>query len=298
MKNVDKFMIEDLFSLSYTEFCVRNLTAQALESELDDLIMYAQRYGASEHIEVLHLVAIRLCRQGDTGTNCTTGGILQPPSTGVIKKEPCAPFFIYKFVVCFCLHNTNTFAGFARSNKRLRLLWALRGLKSVFCPLWVFLTFIKGIITMLTSAIVSNNGTTSTATRTPAEYWMNSVICLYQRDGDNISIIQTYSNPDLNGTPLDSLFKVTGEINGTSMVSRVRNLLRQDNIEILSILKELKPGESKTTLTAPIEDEIAEAYGIQLEEGQHLAWGRSLYRKNKDAPISEQKPKVSLHRYF
>lgn len=151
---------------------------------------------------------------------------------------------------------------------------------------------------MLSSAIVSNNGTSSTSVRTPAEYWMNSVICLYQRDGDNISIIQTYSNPDLNGTPLDSLFKVTGEINGTSMVSRVRNLLRQDNIEVLSILKELKPGESKTTLTAPIEDEIAEAYGIQLEEGQHLAWGRSLYRKNKDAPISEQKSKVSLHRYF
>lgn len=151
---------------------------------------------------------------------------------------------------------------------------------------------------MLNSAIVSNTTSTTSSTRVPAEYWMNSVICLYQRDGDNITIIQTYSNPDLNGTPLDSLFKVTGEINGTSMVSRVRNLLRQDNIEVLSILKELQPGESKTTLTSPIEDEIAEAYGIQLEEGQHLAWGRSLYRKNKDAPISEQKPKVSLHRYF
>lgn len=148
------------------------------------------------------------------------------------------------------------------------------------------------------SAIVSNTNSSSTSTRTPAEYWMNSVICLYQKDGDNISIIQTYSNPDLNGTPLDSLFKVTGEINGTSMVSRVRNLLRQDNVEILSILKELQPGESKTSLTAPIEDEIAAAYGIQLEQGQHLAWGRNLYRKNKDAPISEQKPKVSLHRYF
>lgn len=192
----------------------------------------------------------------------------------------------------------NTFAGFARFNIRLRLLWALRGLEFICAQLWVLLILTKEII-MFNSAIVSNNtNSSSTLTRTPAEYWMNSVICLYQKEGDNISIIQTYSNPDLNGTPLDSLFKVTGEINGTSMVSRVRNLLRQDNIEILSILKELQPGESKTSLTAPIEDEIAAAYGITLEEGQHLAWGRSLYRKNKDAPISEQKPKVSLHRYF
>lgn len=150
------------------------------------------------------------------------------------------------------------------------------------------------------SSVVSNTNSSSTLTRTPAEYWMNSVICLYQKDGDSISIIQTYSNPDLNGTPLDSLFKVTGEINGTSMVSRVRNLLRQDNIEILSILKELQPGESKTTLEAPIEDEIAEAYGIPLEEGQHLAWGKSLYRRSKSVPLAEQpaNTKVSLHRYF
>lgn len=151
------------------------------------------------------------------------------------------------------------------------------------------------------SAIVSNNTSSSTiATRTIPEYWMNSVVCLYERDGDNISIIQTFSNPDLNGVPLDSLFKVTGEITGTSLVSRVRNLLRQDNKEVLSILKELQPGESKTTLEAPIEDEIAEAYGIPLEEGQHLAWGKSLYRRSKSVPLAEQptNTKVSLHRYF
>lgn len=151
------------------------------------------------------------------------------------------------------------------------------------------------------SDIVLNNTSSSTiATRTIPEYWMNSVVCLYKRDGDNISIIQTFSNPDLNGVPLDSLFKVTSEITGTSLVSRVRNLLRQDNKEVLSILKELQPGESKTTLEAPIEDEIAEDYGIPLEEGQHLAWGKSLYRRNKSVPLADQptNTKVSLHRYF
>lgn len=154
---------------------------------------------------------------------------------------------------------------------------------------------------MFNSAIVSNNTSSSTtAIRTIPEYWMNSVVCLYERDGDNISIIQTFSNPDLNGIPLDSLFKVTGEITGVSLVSRVRNLLRQDNKEILSIMKELQPGESKTTLEAPIEDEIAEAFGIPLEENQHLAWGRSIYRRGKSTPLAEQPAngKVSLHRYF
>ena len=81
------------------------------------------------------------------------------------------------------------------------------------------------------SAITTNNSSNSTANRTIPEYWMNSVVCLYERDGDNIAIIQTFSNPDLNGVPLDGLLKVTGEITGTSLVSRVRNLLRQDNKE-------------------------------------------------------------------
>lgn len=154
---------------------------------------------------------------------------------------------------------------------------------------------------MFNSAIVNNtNSSTNTANRTIPEYWMNSVVCLYEKDGDNISVVQTFSNPDLNGVPLDGLLKVTGEITGVSLVSRVRNLLRQDNKEVLSIMKELQPGESKTTLEAPIEDEIAKAFGIPLEENQHLAWGRSIYRRGKSTPLAEQPAngKVSLHRYF
>lgn len=153
---------------------------------------------------------------------------------------------------------------------------------------------------MFNSAIVSNTSSSSTTTtRTIPEYWMNSIVCLYERDGDNINIIQTFSNPDLNGIPLDGLLKVTGEITGTSLVSRVRNLLRQDNKETLAIMQELQPGESKTTLEAPIEDEVAESYGIPLEEGQHLAWGKSIYRRGKSTPLAEQPAnKLPLRRYF
>lgn len=50
MKKLDRFIIEDLFGMTYSELCQREQIAQAMESELSDLVLYAQEYGASEHI--------------------------------------------------------------------------------------------------------------------------------------------------------------------------------------------------------------------------------------------------------
>lgn len=53
MKNSDKFIIEDLFGMTYSELCQRDMIAQAMESELSDIVKYAQEYGASEHVTSL-----------------------------------------------------------------------------------------------------------------------------------------------------------------------------------------------------------------------------------------------------
>lgn len=53
MKNSDKFIIEDLFGMTYSELCQREEIAQAMESELSDVVLYAQEYGASEHVKDL-----------------------------------------------------------------------------------------------------------------------------------------------------------------------------------------------------------------------------------------------------
>lgn len=53
MKKSDRFIIEDLFGMTYSELCQREDIAQAMESELSDLVLYAQEYGASEHIAQL-----------------------------------------------------------------------------------------------------------------------------------------------------------------------------------------------------------------------------------------------------
>lgn len=50
MKKSDRFIIEDLFGMTYSELCQREEIAQAMESELSDVIKYAQEYDASEHI--------------------------------------------------------------------------------------------------------------------------------------------------------------------------------------------------------------------------------------------------------
>lgn len=135
------------------------------------------------------------------------------------------------------------------------------------------------------NAIRSN--TTSNTNFVSAEYWRNDTLALYEADGENIAVIQTYSNPDIKGIPMDNLFKITSEIRGDSQVSRARRLLREANLRELEILKSLQPGETKTVLIQPVPDEVADSFGIELGENQHLALGHTYLRK------AEEKPQVS-----
>lgn len=137
------------------------------------------------------------------------------------------------------------------------------------------------------NAIRANNNSNSNTTFVSAEYWRNDTLALYEADGENISIVQTYSNPDIKGIPMDNLFKITSEIRGDSQVSRARRLLREANLRELEILKSLQPGETKTVLIQPVPDEVADSFGIELGENQHLALGHTYLRK------AEEKPQVS-----
>lgn len=53
MKKSDLIMVEDLFGTTFTHLCESAAIAEAMESQLADAVLYAQRYGASEHIECL-----------------------------------------------------------------------------------------------------------------------------------------------------------------------------------------------------------------------------------------------------
>ena len=53
MKKSDLNMVEDLFGTTFTHLCESAAVAEAMESQLTDAVLYAQRYGASEHIESL-----------------------------------------------------------------------------------------------------------------------------------------------------------------------------------------------------------------------------------------------------
>ena len=43
-------MVEDLFGTTFTHLCESAAIAEAMESQLADAVIYAQEYGASEHI--------------------------------------------------------------------------------------------------------------------------------------------------------------------------------------------------------------------------------------------------------
>lgn len=137
------------------------------------------------------------------------------------------------------------------------------------------------------NTIRTNNNSNSNTTFVSAEYWRNDTLALYEANGESIVVIQTYSNPDIKGIPMDNLFKITSEIRGDSQVSRARRLLREANLRELEILKSLQSGETKTVLIQPIPDEVADSFGIELGANQHLALGHTYLRK------AEEKPQVS-----
>lgn len=137
------------------------------------------------------------------------------------------------------------------------------------------------------NAIRANNNSNSNTTFISAEYWRNDTLALYESDGESVAVVQTYSNPDVKGIPMDSLFKITSEIRGDSQVSRARRLLREANLRELEILKSLQPGETKSVLLQPIPDEVANSFGIELGENQHLALAHTYLRK------AEEKPQIS-----
>lgn len=146
------------------------------------------------------------------------------------------------------------------------------------------------------NAIRSN--TNNNTTFVSAEYWRNDTLALYESDGENVAVVQTYSNPDVKGIPMDSLFKITSEIRGDSQVSRARRLLREANMRELQILKSLQPGETKSVLLQPVPDEVAESFGIELGENQHLAFAHTYLRKAEEKPQTASDAGKGLDKLF
>lgn len=59
MKKSDLDMVQDLFGTTFTHMCESAAIAEAMESQLADVIQYAQEYfGASEHIKALSLMVV------------------------------------------------------------------------------------------------------------------------------------------------------------------------------------------------------------------------------------------------
>ena len=143
--------------------------------------------------------------------------------------------------------------------------------------------------------IRSNNNTN---TFISAEYWRNDTLALYEAEGDTVTIVQTYSNPDIKGIPMDALFKITSEIRGDSPVSRARRLLREANMRELQILKSLEPGETKSVLLQPVPDEVAASFGIELGENQHLALAHTYLRKAEEKPQTASDAGKGLDKLF
>lgn len=131
-----------------------------------------------------------------------------------------------------------------------------------------------------------------------AEYWRNDTLALYEADGDMVTVVQTYSNPDIKGIPMDNLFKITSEIRGDSPVSRARRLLREANMKELAILQSLQPGETKSVLLQRIPDEVAESFGIELSENQHLALAHTYLRKAEEKPQTASDAGKGLDKLF
>lgn len=148
------------------------------------------------------------------------------------------------------------------------------------------------------NAIRANNNSNSDTTFVSAEYWRNDTLALYESDGENVAVVQTYSNPDVKGIPMDTLFKITSEIRGDSQVSRARRLLREANMRELQILKSLQPGETKSVLLQPVPDEVAESFGIELGENQHLAFAHTYLRKAEEKPQTASDAGKGLDKLF
>lgn len=148
------------------------------------------------------------------------------------------------------------------------------------------------------NAIRANNNSNNNSNFVSAEYWRNDTLALYESDGENVAVVQTYSNPDVKGIPMDSLFKITSEIKGDSQVSRARRLLREANMRELQILKSLQPGETKSVLLQPVPDEVAESFGIELSENQHLAFAHTYLRKSEEKPQTASDAGKGLDKLF
>ena len=132
----------------------------------------------------------------------------------------------------------------------------------------------------------------------PAKYWQNDCLVIYQQ-GENgePEPVTTFSNPDLKGRVLDKAvesLEALKPISGDSQISCARKILRDANIALLRKVANLPEGESFTTLVKPLPDDLAQAYGLELEEGQHLAMGTTyLHTKaSVKAEVSADKAEV------
>lgn len=132
----------------------------------------------------------------------------------------------------------------------------------------------------------------------PAKFWQNDCLVIYQQ-GENgePEPVTTFSNPDLKGRILDKAvesLEALKPISGDSQISCARKILRDANIALLRKVANLPEGESFTTLVKPLPDDLAQAYGLELEEGQHLAMGTTyLHTKaSVKAEVSADKAEV------
>lgn len=123
-----------------------------------------------------------------------------------------------------------------------------------------------------TTSFNANNGTSE-----PAKFWQNDCLVIYSaNENGEPEAVTTFSNPDFKGRVLDKAIEsleALKPISGDSQISCARKILRDANIALLRKVANLPEGESFTTLVKPLPDDLAQAYGLELEEGQHLAMG-------------------------
>lgn len=144
-----------------------------------------------------------------------------------------------------------------------------------------------------TTTSFANNGNSE-----PAKFWQNDCLAVYQQ-GENgePEVVTTFSNPDLKGKVLDKAIEsleALKPISGDSQISCARRILRDANIALLQKVASLPEGESFTTLVKPLPDELAQAYGLELEEGQHLAMGTTYLhvKASAKAEVSADKAEI------
>lgn len=136
------------------------------------------------------------------------------------------------------------------------------------------------------------------STSEPAKFWQNDCLAVYQQgESGEPEVVTTFSNPDLKGKVLDKSIESLDSlkpISGDSQISCARRILRDANIALLQKVASLPEGESFTTLVRPLPDELAQAYGLSLDEGQHLAIGVTYLhvKANVKAEVSADKQEV------